>query len=422
MQTSSGASSTELFAHDALTVTQFNARLANAVAVAPGVHNVWIVGETSDVRLSRGHCYLELIERDEAGANRSRIRANIWASVYSALARKFLQGTGIPFASGMKVRARVSASYHPAYGMSATITDIDPAYTVGDAVRRRNEIINRLTEQKIIDLNRSLPFPLVPNRIAVISARGAAGYGDFINQLLGNPARLRFSLKLFPAVMQGDNTVPAILDALNAIQRQSEDFDAVVIIRGGGATSDLAAFDNYDLAAAVARFPIPVIVGIGHERDTTVLDYVANRPVKTPTAAAELLISRVTAVLDALSRVTNLIYQASTGRIAAHREFLTRQAASLPGFLRHTLLRHRSALERDAITLNNAVTRNLERNNEYLARAQDLLRVLSPDAVLARGFSITMLPDGTVVRNPDQTPPGTNLTTRLATGTIHSTT
>lgn len=427
----------------AISVLELNRRLSNAIAVAPDVHDVWVIGETSDLRISGGHCFLELVEKGDDGSNRSRIRANIWANVYNGIRRKFLAATGIELSSGIKICARVTASYHPTYGMAVTIADIDPTYTAGDALRRRAEIIDRLTREGIIDLNRGLPWPLVPNRVAVISAQGAAGYGDFITHLLSNPGHLRFSVRLFPAVMQGERTVPSVLDALDAISRCADEFDSVVIIRGGGATTDLAAFDNYDLAAAVARCPLPVIVGIGHERDTTVLDNVAKQRVKTPTAAAELLIGAVTRVTDALGRAADKLYQAASERIAANRELLARAAATIPGTARQALLRHRATLQRYGLTASSVVaasvirrreqlsrmaadiasadTRALERAAERLSRARTLLDVLSPDAVLARGYSLTLLPDGHVLRNPDDAPPGTALSTRLATGTVHST-
>lgn len=427
----------------AISVLELNKRLSNAIAVAPDVHDVWVIGETSDLRISGGHCFLELVEKGDDGSNRSRIRANIWANIYNVLSRKFHAATGIPLASGIKICARVTASYHPTYGMGVTISDIDPTYTAGDALRRRAEILDRLTREGLINLNRERQWPLAPNRVAVISSHGAAGYGDFITHLFNNPGRLRFSVRLFPAVMQGERTVPSVLAALDEISRCADNFDTVVIIRGGGATTDLAAFDNYDLAAAIARFPLPVIVGIGHERDTTVLDNVANRRVKTPTAAAELLIGAVTRLTDALGRAADKVYQAASERIASNREILARAAATLPGIAQQSLLRHRAALQRYGLTassvVSTAVTRRseqlnrlaadiatadrraLERASESLTRAKALLDVLSPDAVLARGYSLTLLPDGHVLRNPDDAPAGTVLTTRLASGTLSST-
>ena len=436
---------TDSFDHKgSITVLELNKRLSDAIAMAPGVRNVWVVGETSDVRLSAGHCYMELVEKGEDGSNKSRIRAIIWANAYRQLSERFRAFTGVAFGSGIKVRALVTASYHPAYGMSVTINDIDPSYTVGDAMRRRAEIIERLTAEGIIERNKQLAWALVPNRVAVISAAGAAGYGDFVTHLFTDARCLRFNVTLFPATMQGERTVPSVLEALERIGESQDSFDVVVIIRGGGATSDLAAFDDYSLAAAIAKFPLPVIIGIGHERDTTVLDYVASMRVKTPTAAAASLIERVARVLDALGRAADKIYQSAAQRISANRELLAHASAALPGLVNGAFLRCRSQLERDAmgittsvgaaVSRNNerlarigaeigtAAMRTIERNAERLASDEKLLKVLSPDAVLSRGFSLTMLPGGEVLRNPSQVKPGTILTTLLSEGEIISVT
>lgn len=431
-------------ADKSISVLELNQRLSNAIAVAPDVHNVWVVGETSDMRQSGGHCYLELVEKADDGSNRSRIRATVWANAFRRINASFKAVTGVALASNMKIRVCVSASYHPTYGMAVNITDIDPVYTTGDAMRRRLEIVERLTAEGIIDLNKNLSWSQAPNRVAVISARGAAGYGDFITHLFTHPAHLRFSVDLYEAVMQGERTVPTVLEALQKIAACADRYDTVVIIRGGGATTDLAAFDNYDLAAAVARFPLPVIIGIGHERDTTVLDYVANMRVKTPTAAAEWLIDRVARLLDAFGRAADRIYQLALERISANRELLAHAQALVPGLARQHILTSATRLERYALTINSTVastvaahanrldrcaadvrtaaTRTLERANERLNRSQALLNVLSPDAVLARGFSLTTLADGRVVKCADQAPAGTTVITRLASGYLTSVT
>ena len=287
-----------------LTLLELNSRISRLLATAPGINNVWIMAETSDVRRSGPHCYLELIDKDaDTGTPRARARATIWGSVFPRLNDTFAAATGSPITSGIKVMVLASATFHPVYGLSLNITAINPEYTLGDLLRRRREMIARLRAEGILELNRQLAWPAVPSRIAVISAQGAAGYGDFINQLYTNPHRLRFTTRLFPAALQGRDTAPAIIDALTRIAESDEQFDCVVIIRGGGATTDLASFDDYSLAAHIALFPLPVIVGIGHERDITLLDYVANLRVKTPTAAAEWLIARGA---DALGRLRTL--------------------------------------------------------------------------------------------------------------------
>ena len=427
---------------DSISIYELNQLISNAVASFPGLKNVWVVGETCDVRVSGGHCYLELVEKDDRGGNRSRIRALMWANVYNVQARKFREATRTAFASGLKIRARVTASYHPSYGMSVTISELDPAYTLGDAMRRRAEILERLTRENILNNNRQLHWAVAPNRIAVISARGAAGYGDFINQLFTNARNLRFSVEFFPAIMQGENTVPTVLKALEAVWSRKDDFDIVVIIRGGGATSDLSAFDSYEMASAIARFPIPVITGIGHERDVTVLDYVANTRVNTPTAAAELLIDRLSALLDALGRAADSIYRSTVTMIADNRELLAHAEASLPGHTAQLILKQQSVLDRLALGIgSNALTaisirreklaqfsrdivtcseNALKSKKEQLDRTDQLLRVLSPDAVLRRGFSLTLFENGTVVRNVENIAEGTTIVTRFADGSLKS--
>ena len=316
----------------AMTLAEFNGRITALFAAAPQLRNVWVTAELSDVRHNpSGHCYLELVQKDPAtGSTVARMRATIWSSAFARLSGEFFAVTGQRFADGIKVMVCLTASYHPNYGLSGNITDINPDYTMGDLLRLRREILRRLQAEGVLELNRQLEWPDVPLRIAVISAQGAAGYGDFIHQLYTSPARLRFTTRLFPASMQGDNTAPSIIAALEAIACDAEPWDGVVIIRGGGATSDLVAFDNYDLAANIAQFPLPVIIGIGHERDITVLDYVANMRVKTPTAAAEWLIARGQAAVERLDSLAAAIHQSAVGRVAGCRERLAYCTAQLP--------------------------------------------------------------------------------------------
>ena len=264
-----------------MTLSAYNARIERLISGEAILQNQWVIAETSDLRLNRsGHCYTELIEKDANGETIAKVGAAIWASNYSRLYYKFKEATGQVLSTGMKVLVNVTATFHRLFGIKVIINDINPEYTLGDMARQRQEILNRLTADGIIDMNQQLPWPAVPQRIAVVSAAGAAGYGDFMNQLRGNPYGLQFYTCLFSAVMQGVQTVPTVLRALDSINRHLDLFDCVVIIRGGGATSDLNSFDNYELASTVAQFPLPVIVGIGHERDVTVLDYVASRRVK----------------------------------------------------------------------------------------------------------------------------------------------
>lgn len=431
----------------------------------PSLRMVWIVAETSDVAVRGGHCYLELLDKNPAdGSTSAKARAVIWSSRYMRLAPDFFHATGQPFGSGIKIRVLVTVDYHPVYGFKLVVSDIDPAYTLGEAVRRRREILARLEKEGLLEMNRSLTVDGVPLRVAVISAAGAAGYGDFVNQLFNNRQRLRFNVKLFPAIMQGDRTAPTVISALEEIAAEADEWDCVVIIRGGGATSDLEAFDNYDLAANVAGFPLPVIVGIGHERDVTVLDYVAFKRVKTPTAAAEWLVARGREALDRLIALGSEILAAARDRFAG----ATEQLARLEGAVRLTppaiternrarlgeaayrvtsaagsrLTAERSRLDQhimqaatvasgrltaasarlDALTasITPAVDFNLRRATDRLDTASRMIRLLSPEATLRRGYSITRC-NGRSVSTASALRPGDEITTVFADGTVTST-
>lgn len=407
----------------AITLVELNNRIGDALASAPGLSQVWVVAETSDLRVSGGHCYMELIDKDpDSGQARARLRATVWASRFGRLNDKFRAATGRPLASDLKVMVCLGVSFHPLYGLSANIVDINPEYTLGDLLRRRREMVERLRREGILELNRSLEWPAVPNRVAVISAAGAAGYGDFINQLYTNRLNLRFTTRLFPAVMQGERAAGSIIEALGRIADAGDDaFDCVVIIRGGGATGDLAAFDNYDLAANIAMFHLPVIIGIGHERDITLLDYVANMRVKTPTAAAEWLIGRGADALESLRRIGGEILAAATAATAGARRRLDYMAGQLPLLARGIVDRARMNVgphvDRE---LSTTVARLLARHNDRLGAMAALLDTLSPEATLRRGFSIT-LAGGHAVTEASSLAPGTVITTRLASGTVTST-
>lgn len=291
---------------EALTLYELN-NLVRGVLESRLKDEYWLQAELSEVREAyNGHCYVEFVQKDTAGRNLiAKARGAIWAGTYRLLAPMFERETGQRLVPGLKVLVRVSVTFHELYGYSLTVSDIDPAYTLGDIARRRKEILAQLAAEGILNDNKELRLPLLANRIAVISSATAAGYGDFCNQLLRNDYGLRFTVRLFPAVMQGERVEASVLAAMDAVMAECDAWDAVVIIRGGGAVSDLSGFDTYLLAAACAQFPLPVITGIGHERDETVLDAVAHTRVKTPTAAAAFLIAHqveTASVLDGLAR------------------------------------------------------------------------------------------------------------------------
>lgn len=410
-----------------------------ALVRQPETQNVWVTAELQDVATRGGHCYMELLQKDDNGRQVARIRGCCWANIFGPLSYKFREATGQQFASGLKVKLRVSASMHPVFGLSLVVEDVDPDYTMGDLLRRRNEILRRLQQEGVLEMNRQLRWPTVIQRVAVISAKGAAGYGDFINQLYHNPSRLRFTTRLFPATMQGASAPPSIIAALEAIAAEEENWDGVVIIRGGGATSDLQAFEDYELAAAVAQFPLPVAIGIGHERDVTVLDWVANMRLKTPTAVAEWLVGKGEAVLGALISAGNKIVQLATQRIAGDREQLAQAEALLPVAARGRIQRANSTMTRALASLyglsssriqparsrldllaNNipaSLANQLRRRSEQLDAAAKMLEVLSPASTLARGYSITRV-DGKAVTSVDQVPLGALLEITLADGSF----
>ncbi len=409
----------------------------------PETSCVWVTAELADVAVRGGHCYMELLEKDDGGRQLARMRGCVWANVYSRLAPYFYQNTGQQFASGLKVMLRGSVSMHPVFGMSFVIDSVNPEYTMGDLLRRRREILDRLKAEGVLEMNRGLAWPLVPQRVAVVSSPGAAGYGDFMNQLSHNKARLRFRTRLYEAVMQGASAPSSIIAALDRVAAEAELWDGVVIIRGGGATSDLQAFEDYGLAAAVAQFPLPVAIGIGHERDVTVLDYVANMRLKTPTAVAEWLIGRGEELLGFLDMAGQRILRLASDRISGHREQLAQAEALLPSAASNALERARVRLRSAAALLagisgrrvqsqlsrldmtieavRRAAMTAVERQLERLKARGELLEVLSPVATLRRGYSITRV-GGRAVSSVSDVPPGATVETTLADGTFLSTT
>ncbi len=402
----------------------------------------WVQAELSDVRTNySGHCYLEFVQKDPRGnALVAKARGMIWSNIYSMLKPYFERETGQAFTSGIKVLVKVTVDFHELYGYSLTVIDIDPAYTLGDMARRRKEIIRRLEEEGVLTLNKELEMPLLPQRVAVISSATAAGYGDFCNQLLNNADGLVFYPYLFAAVMQGDKVEASVIAALNAIYKEVDRWDVVVIIRGGGATSDLSGFDTYDLAANCAQFPLPIITGIGHERDDTVIDMVSHTRVKTPTAAAEFLINRMRETASDLERYITYFHQTIPERIAHSKERLEQWVARIPARVQMRLQHERFRQERMAVRMNTAwqtrllreeyrlrleqrlataIDARLQRERHRLQLAQSQVEAASPELLLKRGYSLT-LKDGKAVTDASALRPGDVLTTRVAKGEFKS--
>lgn len=381
----------------------------------------WVQAELSDVRTnSTGHCYLEFVQKDpRSNSLIAKARGTIWANVFRLLKPYFEETTGQAFVSGIKVLVQVTVSFHELYGYSLTVQDIDPTYTLGDLARRRREILHQLEEEGVLTLNKELTMPRLPQRIAIVSSPTAAGYGDFCHQLKNNPRGFFFYTELFPALMQGDRVEESILSALDGINARLEEFDAVVIIRGGGATSDLSGFDTYLLAAACAQFPLPIITGIGHERDDTVLDSVAHTRVKTPTAAAEYLIARMDEAADELAMLAARLQEGARNRLQQEHRKLSLYQNRIPTAAYRRLSDAKMALLTVRKDVAQVVASSLSRHRHRLELLQQRLSDASPEKLLARGYSIT-LKDGKAVKDAKQLQAGDEVVTRLYRGEVTS--
>ena len=392
----------------------------------------WVEAELSECRENSGHCYMELIEKDEhSNTPVARASAKCWRQTWLMAKPYFERTTGQPLRAGMKVLLKVYAQFHEAYGFSWIVSDIDPTYTLGDMARKRQEIIRQLKEEGVFDLQRELRIPTFAKRIAVISAQNAAGYGDFCRQLEDNEYGFRFEVTLFPAVMQGEQVEQSVIAALNQIYElqtnhtsqcstpSSQLFDVVCILRGGGATADLSGFDTLALAENVTQFPLPVITGIGHDRDESILDMVANTRVKTPTAAAALLIDNLLRVLERLDDASQRISYAVNQRISNQKTKIVTMTSLIPTLALRVVGDQRHRIEMTENRLPIAIERRLTNQKHLLESLSIKLQGFDPQLLLSRGYSIT-LKDGKAVRDPQQLKPGDEIETRVEKGTIHS--
>lgn len=381
----------------------------------------WIQAELSDVRSNAtGHCYLEFIQKDPRNQNLlAKARGMIWNHVYRLIRPYFEESTGQAFSSGIKVQVKVLVQFHELYGYSLTVLDIDPTYTVGDLIRKRREILHCLEEEGVLTLNKELRLPTLPQRVAVISSSTAAGYGDFCRQLLDNDLGFSFSIELFQAYMQGSQVEESVLKALDRINKRVHEFDVVVIIRGGGSTSDLSGFDTYLLAAACAQFPLPIITGIGHERDDTVIDMVAHTRVKTPTAAAELLISYLSRADEQLKRLSQQFVDGIYNLVAFERRRLEERVSRLPMVVAKRLSNERLVLLALKKDLRQIAHRNLMFGHHRLELYKQKMADASPQRMLERGYSLT-LKDGKVLTDATAVQSGDRLITRVKGGEITS--
>lgn len=421
-----------------ITLQEFNNRIKRLLA-DPSVMNCWVVAETTDVRINQ-HCYLQLLEKNpKTGATVAKIKAIIWGSQFRFLNARFKQVTGRDIGNDMKIMVCLSVNYSPQYGLTVVINDINPEFTLGDMERQRQEILNRLTQEGIIGQNKTVPVPPVLQRIAIVSAAGAAGYGDFMKQLTDNKYGVCFYPCLFQATMQGVKTEPTVLAALDKVEQNQHLFDCVVIIRGGGGTEELNSFDNYDLARRVATFPLPVIVGIGHERDITVLDYVAGIRVKTPTAAAEHIILQAANALAHIGDLSNQVVSIARDYIARAKEQLSYYAGNLPIMAQRIIDTNTLRLQNFIQNIPLHVQRRIEGENAQLARQKDAIKnavaqvkmketmrlealgdkieLLSPRKVMARGYTLTTC-EGKIMTDAAQLEAGKLVTIHFRDGKV----
>ena len=402
-----------------ITLLELN-RLVREVIESEMPHEYWVEAELSECRESRGHCYMELIEKDEHSATPiAKASAKCWAQKWMLVRPYFERTTGQRLAAGMKVLLKVYPQFHEAFGFSWIVTDIDPTYTMGDMARKRQEIIRQLKEEGVFELQKELELPIFSQRIAVISSETAAGYGDFCNQLSDNPYGFQFRTWLFPAIMQGEGTGQSIIAALEKIYTIINQFDCVVIIRGGGATSDMSGFDTLELAENVANFPIPIITGIGHERDESILDMVSHMRVKTPTAAAALLIDHLKIVLDTINNSQNSITRSVQQKLSTLNAQLLTVSEAIPRLFSIVKTRHEARLDTFEQKIPMLIERRLTNTCHQLEILEEKVKSLDPQLLLKRGYSIT-LHNGKAVRDPRQLRQGDEIETRLEKGTLKS--
>ncbi len=358
---------------------------------------MWVRAEISELKVNRsGHCYLNLVEKGtSSGTPRAEARAVIWRSAYAAIGSKFEHATGTPLSAGIAVLVRVIVTYHEVYGFSLQIIDLDAGYTLGEVERRRRETIERLKSDGVWDMNREISLSTPTLRIAIISSATAAGYRDFREEIARSP--YRFKLTLFESLMQGDAAEESITAALSAIALREEEFDAVVIIRGGGSTSDLALFDSYLIASYVAQFPLPIFAGIGHDKDISVVDMVAHTSCKTPTAVATTLVELADNELGLLENYALALRDSAMTRITSERLRLERLSSELS----RTVLVLLSGLQHRIDNLNEAIANEaqhlLQAEKQRLTTLSTLVESHSPQAILRRGYAIVRDSNGRAI-------------------------
>lgn len=356
----------------------------------------WVCAEIASMSV-RGHCYMELVEKAEDGILAAKVRATCWSNVYHLLSAYFQQETGQVLHIGLQVMLEVSVEFHAVYGLSLNVWNIDPTYTLGDLAKQRQATIQQLTEDGVMDLQKALQIPSLPRRVAVISSADAAGYGDFCDQLKHNRFGFKFHVQLYPAVVQGDTAARSVVQALNSIVALEEEWDVVVIIRGGGASTDMSCFDDYNLASHCAQFPLPIIAGIGHTRDVSVVDMVVHTSVKTPTAAAEWLIERVAEQVDRVGGLMLRLQRATQNAVSREKNRLLLYEQQIFNAVRGKTVRERGKLDLWMKTI----------------------ELHSPERIFKMGYSLTMV-NGKLVRSQSEVNESDVLETHLHDGVIKS--
>lgn len=404
-----------------LSLSELNSRVRTAINnYLPDSY--WLLAETSDVRLNRnGHCYLEFVEKDSITQSIiAKARGVIWSNAYQMLSAYFEKETGQTFSSGINVLVRVTVDFHELYGYSLTVVEIDPSFTIGEIARNRQLVLKRLEEEGVLTLNKELDLPEFVNRIAVISSPTAAGYEDFRDQLDNNSAGFMFYIKLFPAIMQGDRSEDSIIYALEKIFMHIDHFDAVAIIRGGGASADLNSFDSYLLAANVAQFPLPVVSGIGHERDVTVLDAVAHTRAKTPTAVAEFFISHLMKTATELFDLQDRMISESENRISKEKSDLLILSKDIIHGSRLMLQNEQTGIAQSLASMKHQLRQLIQNQHHYLESKEQFIYMVSPNNIIKRGYSLT-LKDGKIVTSIGELSSGDLIETRFRDGVAVST-
>jgi exodeoxyribonuclease VII large subunit len=402
---------------------------------------LWVVAEISEMRCNtRGHCYLELVEKEDNDTI-AQIRANIWARAFRVIASNFKKTTGESLGQGMKVLLQINVTFHEIYGLSLNIRDIDPAYSLGEMARKRIEVIEQLTKEGLIKMNKQICLPLVPQRIAVISSVTAAGYGDFINHIDTNRYGYKIYHTLFQAFMQGQAAGASIISAMRKVKKQRRLYDALVIVRGGGSQVDLSCFDTYEIAAEIAKFPLPVITGIGHERDYTIADITAHTKLKTPTAVAEFLLSEILRFEERIMEGQKILIQQTSALIAREDHRVRYLAQDLRHIVKEIFLREMKKIELSLHKIIRVTYRSIESNSNRLKldvsriagalhiffeqqhnriiQNGQAIRLLDPANILKRGYSITYLNEK-AIRDSEDLQKGYIIRTRLNRGSVRS--